>query len=246
MKYRKSLFFIILNISLFCIDLSAKEKTVNWFTFDKPELSAQWGTSIPFSRDLRNPSPSEDLIFAADMRELRMDAGVKYQYNQFDFATHAYYMPTFHNAFQTGLGAAYHFYRYKGVFSENDITLTGRFRWIKGPVFSFENGVGYLFKFASIDAIREHKSYIFNRTYQFDIMCKWQLSQMTDIWCAIKLQDFFDYPLAISPFIKLGFDYAVAPGVLLGTDLTLKYIDMFFSAVYLNECILRFSFKVVL
>ena len=60
----------------------------------------------------------------------------------------------------------------------------------------------------------------------------------------MNLQDYFDYPLAISPFYKIGMDVAVRKELLLGMDYTLKFVDMFYSAVYLNEQVLRFTVKV--
>ena len=164
----------------------------------------------------------------------------------FDFTNNIFYMPTFFNTFQTGLGLTWHYYRYTDCFTENDLILSTRFRLIKGPVFTFENAIGFLFKFASIDAIKQYKPLIFNISYHWYLLCNWKLTQKTNVWCAVNLQDYFDYPLAISPFLKFGMNYTLTPGVIAGADYTLKYIDMFFSAVYLNESVLRFTFKVVL
>ena len=78
--------------------------SVDWLPEGKPKISAQWGTAIPFKRDLRNPSPAEEFIAGADWREFRYDTGIKYQCNQFDLTTRYFYMPTFFDAFQTGFG----------------------------------------------------------------------------------------------------------------------------------------------
>ena len=51
---------------------------------------------------------------------------------------------------------------------------------------------------------------------------------------------------ALSPFAKIGFNIWASPDLNLGFDFTLKFVDMFYSAVYLNENILRFTVKVVL
>lgn len=247
-KSIKAFFLLILISFLFCFSLSAQqtEKNIRWFTPGIPSLSAQWAFSLPFKGDVRNPAPSEDFIVAADFGELRVDSGIKYQFEQLDLTNRVIYMPTFHNAFQAGLGLTWHFYRYINVFTENDVILSARFRWIKGPVFSFENAFGLLFKYAVIDAIKADRSGIFNLSYQVEILCNWKLFQRSDFWFAINLQDYFDYPLAISPFFKLGLDFEATPGLVLGLDYSLKFVDMFYSAVYLNESILRFTFKVVL
>lgn len=244
MKRIVKAFLIFLISSFSAFSLSAEESCIRWFTPGAPDLSAQWGFSIPFKGDLRNPAPSEDFILAADYGELRLKSGIKYQYNQLDLSNTVIYMPTLFNSFQTGFGLNWHFYRYLNEFTENDLTVTTRFRWIKGHVFSFENAAGFLFKFASIDAIKEYKPCVFNLSYQFELLCNWHVLNRADIWCAFNLQDFFDYPLAISPFYKFGFDFTAAPGIVLGLDYTLKFVDMFFSAVYLNESLLRFTFKV--
>lgn len=217
---------------------------VDWLPEGKPKISAQWGTSFPFKKDLRNPSPAEEFIAGADWRELRYDSGIKYQCNQFDYTSRFFYMPTFFDAFQTGFGLTWHFQRYIDVFTENDIVLSTHFRWIKGRIFSCELGPGLLFKFASIDAVRKYQPVLFNLSYSLDLLCRWQLFDSAGLWCGVQLQDYFDYALAISPFIKFGADYSVVPGLIFGIDYTLKYIDMFYSAVYLSESVLRFTAKV--
>lgn len=239
--------FIAVLFFSFCVFLSAQDSgntTISWFTNEMPELSAQWGYSVPFKKDLRQPSAAEDFIIAADFRELRIDTGIKYQFNQLDITNRAVYMPTFNNSFQAGFGLCHHFYRYTKTFTENDIIVSTRFRWIKGPVFLFENAAGFLFKFATIDAVCKNTPCIFNLSYQFELLCKWQLNPSFDFWCAVNLQDYFDYPLAISPFYKIGMNVAVRKELLLGMDYTLKFVDMFYSAVYLNEQVLRFTVKV--
>lgn len=247
MVYKKKyLFFILIIFKFIYFPLTAQENKINFFTDGKPELNAQWGLSFPARRDLRNPSPSEDFIFAADFNELRLDSGIKYQYSQIDFTNRVIYMPTFFNSFQAGLGTTWHYYRYIKEFSENDLIMTARFRWKKGPVFSLENAFGFLFKFTSIDAIKEYESVIYNFSYQQELLCNWHLFNTANLWIALNLQDYFDYPLAISPFFKFGFNYETKQNTVLGLDFIMKFVDMFFSAVYLNEAILRFSFKVVL
>lgn len=242
-KKSLSVFFLF---SFLLISLAAQEKRINFFTPGKPEISAQWGLSFPARRDLRNPTPSEDFILAADFHELRLDSGIKYQANQLDLTNRIIYMPTFHKSFQAGFGFYWHYYRYFDEFTEQDLTVTSRFRWIKGPVFSFEHAIGLLFKYASIDAINEFKPMIYNFSYQNEFLFNWHILNCTNIWCALNLQDYFDYPLAISPFLKFGVNYEAREDAVLGVDFTLKFVDAFFSAIYLNEAILRFTVKVVI
>ena len=241
----KKSFIVLIIFSFLLISLSAQEN-IKFFTPGMPVLSAQWGLSFPAKRDLRNPSPAEDFIIAADFHELRADSGIKYQANQLDLTNRVIYMPTFCNAFQAGFGFCWHLYRYFDEFTENDLTVTTRFRWIKGPVFSFEQSIGLLFKYAAVDAINEFKPLIYNFSYQHELFFNWHLFNCTDFWMALNLQDYFDYPLAISPFLKFGVNYAARQDAILGVDFTLKFIDMFFSAVYLNEAVLRLTCKVVI
>ena len=236
-------FLVILISSLFSFSLSAD---INWFTKDVPSINAEWGYSFLTRRDLRNQTPAEDFSLGFDFKELRYDTGIKYQADQLDFTNRIIYMPTLNNAFQAGCGFVWHFYRYFDEFTENDLVFNARFRWIKGPVFTFENSAGVLFKFAAIDAIQEKAPVIFNFTYTWELLCNWHLFNRTDFWCALNLHEFYDYPLAISPFLKFGFDFEAAPDIFLGVDYTLKFVDMFFSAVYLNESLLRFTFKVAI
>ena len=221
-------------------------KKIIWFPTVEPEISLTWGTKIPFRRDLRSPAPSEELIFSYDAKEFRFDGGLQYQANQFDFTSHFFYMPTFYNTFQAGIGVNFHFYRYFKEFSEYDLIGTLRFRWIRGPVFSLDWGAGYLYKIASIDAVSSYTPRIYNLSYNFDLILKWKIGSAFAFWCGLKLQDYFDYALAISPFYKVGFDIKCNSNMTFGLDCTLKYIDMFFSAVYLNEANLRLTCKVAI
>ena len=256
---------IILFSSLFCASLSAeplddikefleldqeedikKKKKVVWFPEAQGQHTITWALAAPMRRDLRSTSPAEQLILSYDARELRFDAGLQYQANQYDFATHLYYMPTIHDICQVGIGINYHYYRYFNEFSERDVIGTLRFRWIKGPVFSFEVGAGYLYKVASIEAVREYTPNIYNFSYNFDFISSWQFTSSFDFWGGLKLQDYFDYPLALSPILKMGMDFKCNPNLTFGFDGSLKFIDMFFSAVYLNETKLRLLCKVAI
>ena len=220
-------------------------KKIVWFHTIEPEHSITWAQSIPLKKDLRANSPAEQMIFAYDAKEIRVDAGFQYQSNQFDFATHIFYMPTFYNTFQAGIGINYHLYRYFNEFSENDFIESLRFRWIRNPVFSFEVGAGYVYKIASIDAVKAYTKRIYNFSYHFDLLLNWKIKQVSNLWFILTLQDYFDYPLAISPFYKLGFDVKCGSDLILGTDFSLKFVDMFFSAVYLNQSVVRVFCKVV-
>lgn len=248
-------FVIIIFAFFFCFSLNAKEASdeasenqscICWFSKDKHNFSIQAACALPLKGDVRNPAPAEELIFAADFDQLRFDSGLKLQSEQLDLTNRLFYMPTFFNSFQTGLGINWHFYRYIDTFTENDLTLLLGFRWFKGPVFTFENAAGLLFKFTSIDAVKEYRPLFFNLSYQLEFLFNWYLLDCMNLWVNVKLQDYFDYPLALSPFAKFGFNIWASPELNLGFDFTLKFVDMFYSAVYLNENILRFTVKVVL
>ena len=264
MTKRFFVFIIFLSLSLFSMDLTAEplddlkefleidedadvpaSKKIVWFHTVDPEHSITWAQSIPIKKDLRANSPAEQIIFAYDAKEIRLDAGFQYQADQFDFATHLFYMPTFYDTFQAGIGINYHLYRYFDEFSESDFIESLRFRWIRGSVFSLECGAGYIYKIASIDAVKSYTNRIYSFSYHFDLLVNWKIKQVFDLWFSLKLQDYFDYPLAISPFYKFGFDVKCAPNLVLGADYSLKYVDMFFSAVYLNQSVARFFCKVV-
>lgn len=245
MKKRMREKLLIIFFILFpTLSLNAQSKNINFFTAKMPKLSLQGAISVPFDKDFRNPSISSDFILAADFKELRCDSGIKVQNQQLDITNRLFYMPTFFDVFQLGLGINHHFYRFSGLFSENDLILSTRFKLISDPVFSLEAAPGVMFKYASVDAVKQYKPYIFNFTYHFSILCNWNILNKANIWCALNMQDYFDYPLAISLFQKIGADYTITPGIVVGVDYTLKFIDVFFSAVYLNESLLRFSFKV--
>ena len=89
---RKNLLFVFLALFI-CTPLSAL-----------PAMSAQFGYSFPFAKDLRMSSPAEDFIVAADFGDLEVDSGLQYQAEQLDITSRVFFMPTFFNAFQAGFG----------------------------------------------------------------------------------------------------------------------------------------------
>ena len=242
---KKHLFACFVLIYVFiCPAVFASE--IKWFTPERPEIVTSFAVGFPYAEDLRVDSNPAEIKVTADMQELYMDAGIAVSGVKFDFATHASYMPLFFNRFRAGLALNYHFYRYSDIFYENDYILAARFKWCKGPVFSVDCGIGLFMKFAVIDILQEYVPYLFDGSYVLDVCFNWKITSWASCFFSLSSTDYFDYPLIGTPFIKFGADFRILPVFGLGVDLTLKYVDMITSAVYLNESILRVAFKVIL
>ncbi len=239
---KKNYLFTIL-ISMFLTTAGFSE-TVHWFTNEKPEIEFSISPCFSFKRDLRNDTIFLETYTASDFKELFMDCGLSLQSEKFDFTTRVHYMPLFLECFQAGIGIDYHFYRFFGTFSENDLLLSLRFKWCRTDFFNLELDGGFLFKFTSIDLMHSYKSSLNTPSYFLELAMSWQFTPLFDFYCSVKSIDYFDYPLLGTPFFKAGFDYQFAENLKLNADLTLKFVDMITSAVYLSECIFRTGVKV--
>ena len=239
----KKRFLIAILISIFFTAAGFSEK-VHWFTPGKPELEFSVTPCFSFKRDLRNDAIFIETNASADFKELFLDSGLSLQSQKFDFTTRAHYMPLFLDIFQAGIGVDYHFYRFFGVFSENDLLLSLRFKWCRTDFFNLEFDGGFLFKFTTIDLMSSYKSSLNTPSYFLELSMSWQFTPIFDLYCSVKSIDYFDYPLLGTPFFKVGCDYQFAENLKLNAELTLKYVDMITSAVYLSECIFRTGVKV--
>lgn len=238
---KRFLFAILIFIFFMAAGFS---ETVHWFTPGKPELEFSVSPCISFKRDLRNDVMFIESYASADFKELFLDSGLSLQSEKFDFTTRAHYMPLFLDIFRAGIGVDYHFYRYFGVFSENDLLLSLRLKWCRTDFFNLEFDGGFLFKFTSIDLMSSYKSSLNTPSYFLEVSMNWQFTPLFDFYCSVKSIDYFDYPLLGTPFFKVGCDYQFAENLKLNADLTLKFVDMITSAVYLSECIFRTGVKV--
>lgn len=220
-----------------------KSSEIIWFTPEKPVVSTDFIIPITFKRDLKTDYVGFENRTKVDFKELICDAGLSFQSNRFDLSTNVSYMPLFLNSFRAGVKAGYHLYRYFNVFTENDILLSARFRWCKRELFNWEFGGGLLFKFSDIDAMRPYRSAMFYLSYFLELSLEWYLSPKFDLYGTVKSIDYFDLTMLGTPFFKSGFNYMFADNLKLNMELTLKFIDMITSAVYLSECVFRTSVR---
>lgn len=233
---------------LFCREKSAEKSSkfpVNFFSTENPEYVFSAGFGLPYTKDLRMEENPAEFKFSTDFTELYADSGVCFTGNKFDFATHAKYMPTFFDWFRAGFGFTWHYYKYSDIFYENDLIFTHNFTWCKGPVFSFDFEIGFLLKWAVIESVKAFKPYIFTDTYVLGFGFNWKVFDWLKFYLSVKSVDFFDYPNIGTPYFKFGADFRFLQNFGASIDFTLKYVDMFASAVYLSESVTRVSFKVV-
>ena len=221
-----------------------KASQIVWFTPGKPVVSSDFIIPISFKRDLKTDYFGFENRTKIDFKELICDTGLSFQSNRFDLSTNVSYMPLFLNSFRAGVKAGYHLYRYFNVFFEHDLLFSARFRWCKHELFNWEFGGGLLLKFTDIEAMRPYRPAMFYLSYFLELSLEWCLSPKFDLYGNLKSIDYFDCTMLGTPYFQSGFNYLFADNLKLNMELTLKFIDMITSAVYLSECVFRTSVRV--
>ena len=221
----------------------SKASKIVWFTPEKPVVSTDFIIPFSFKRDLKTDYVGFENRTKVDFKELICDAGLSFQSSRIDFSTNVAYMPLFLNCFRAGVKTGYHLYRYTNVFTEHDILLSARFRWCKRELFNWEFGGGLLWKITDIELMRPYRPPLFNLSYFLELSMNWCLSPKFDLYGNIKSIDYFDLTMLGTPYFQSGFNYMFADNLKLNMELTLKFIDMITSAVYLSECVLRTSVR---
>ena len=241
MKARKFftgiLFYCIFTISIF-------GQAVNFISTEKPELSISFTLADSLRWDLRTEPVMFENYFSADFKELRADCGFSLQNSKIDFTSGVSYLPTFFGWFRSGFGFRHHIYRYIGSFTENDLLLSACLEWCKTDFLNAELAGGFALKFASIDAIKDVKPVVFNACPFLELKANFIITPKLNVYTSFASFDYFDYPLFATPFFKTGLGYRFDENCIIDCSVTLKFVDMITSAVYLNDCILRTSLKV--
>ena len=238
----KKKFFLIIGFLVFIT--AGFSESIHWFTPGRPEIQTSFIIPASLKCDLQNEVLGLENYTSFDFKELYLDCGFSMQAEKFNFTTGVYYMPLFLEKFRLGIGLNYHLYRYFETFTENDIVPSIRFRWCRTDFFNLDFDCGFIYKIADIDAMHNYKSSLNDFSYFLELFMRWQFTPTFDFYFSLKSIDYFDYPLLGTPFFKTGFDYEFTEGAKLNIDLTLKFVDMITSAVYLSECILRTGVKV--
>ena len=241
MKARK-FFTGILCYCIFTISLFGQ--AVNFITTEKADFSISFTLADSFRRDLRTEPVMFENYFSADFKELKADCGLAMQDSKIDFTSGVTYLPTFFGWFRGGLGFRQHLYRYINTFTENDLFFSACLEWCKTDFFNAELAGGLALKFTSIDAIKDVKPVVFNFCPFLEIKAKFIMTPKFNVYTSFASYDYFDYPLFATPFFKTGLGYRFDENCAIDCSLTLKFVDMITSAVYLNDCILRTSLKV--
>ena len=241
MKIRKLfaclLFYCVFSISLF-------SEAVSFFTSSKPDLSASYTLAHSLRNDLRTEPFMFENTFRADFKELRIDCGFSVQNSKIDFTSGIDYLPKFFGFFRGGFGFRHHVYRYVGKFTENDLFLSACLEWCKTDFFTAELAGGAAFKFAAIDALQEVKPVIFNCCPFLEVKANFLITPELNAYASFASYDYFDYPLFATPYFKTGLGYRFDKSCAIDCSVTLKFVDMITSAVYLNDCIIRTALKV--
>lgn len=229
--------FLFISVFSFC-------QAVVLFTPEKPEITASFELAGALKQDMRSAPVRFDQNISVDLKELRFDSGIAFQDSRFDFTNKIDYIPLFINRFRLGFGITYHFYRYYNVFSENDFLFATRFRWCSTDFFTMDLALGMQMKIASIDSITAYKGFITNICFFLDYTARWNFTEKFTGYAALSTVDFYDYPLFGTIFFKGGISYKIRKNFGLDASLSFKFIDMYISAVSLNQCILQAGVKV--
>ena len=241
MLSKKNLLFILCflfaAVPLFC-------QKVNFFTFEKPEITANFSITENFVPELCTDTVITDNYISFDFTELYFDCGTAFQSDRFDYTSHINYMPVFRQKYSAGLGFFHHLMRYYDTFTENDLGITTRFYWNPNAMFNLELAPGFMFKLSSIDSLKSTKPVIFNCGFILAALVRLNLTQDFGLYFSISSLDFFDVPLFGTPFLKTGFSYRFTDDFGFDFSVTCKFFDMVVSAVMLNQCAVKATVKV--
>lgn len=228
---------------LILISAAGFSNVINLFTSENPVNTLDFSMVTVPKHDVSHSDFFIESIVRSDFKELTMDAGCSLQGHRFDFTTSASYMPTFFNYIQAGLGINYHFYRYFQIFSENDFIISGDIKTCRNRIFDCEIGAGFALKYAVIDSIQKFVPGFLDYSLWLGFRADWKFTPNFDFYFSVKTTDYFDYPLLGTPFFKLGTNWRLLENFALNTELTIKMVDIITSAVYINECAFRTTFR---
>lgn len=220
-------------------------EVVNFFT-PQPQWSFITGLSLENGKDFAQNTAAVDFSAFCNMKELKMNGGLKFQPSQFDFTTEAIYAPTFFNCVNFGVNTLLHTNYYHDIYVEVD--------WLVGPYISYHTAKKfdcmlnfcYFSKNARIFAIEDKVPWLKNDTIAFKTEFNYRPADWVDVFLAVSSYTQYRYMLFFAPDFKVGAEFNILPVFAIGTQVEVQYIDMFTLSSNLNSIDLRIYSRISL
>ena len=140
-----------------------------------------------------------------------------------------------------GIGALYHFQRYKDISSEHDYIFNTTFRYQSksGTTISFYGG--YAGKATKIDALPSSVAWIYDDYPEAGMLIDKIWQNGFEIYFHHTLNDLYRYPWFCSPQYKLGAAINLDSGLRYSGDTALRIADGYAASPYIDSLILKLS-----
>ncbi|MBQ8679776.1 MAG: hypothetical protein IJ530_08420 [Treponema sp.] len=174
-------------------------------------------------------------------------AGIQNYEDVFDFTiAGTAWLPCVNWDFETarivlGCGALYHFQRFRNVSSEHDYMFSSNFSYRSDSGFSITFWGGYCGKSTQIDALKEYVPFIHDHYPYAGIIIDKVFSNGFEIYFRHSTHDFYRYPVFCSPSYSLGAAINLESGLRFGGDASIRIIDGYTTAPYVDSLILRMT-----
>lgn len=140
-----------------------------------------------------------------------------------------------------GCGGLYHFQRYKDISSEHDYMFTTNFRYHSNSGFTISFWGGYSGKSTRIDELAEYVPLIHDHYPAAGMVIDKIFSNGFEIYFRHATHDFYRYPVFCSPSYTIGGAINLDSGLRFGGEASLRIIDGYTTAPYVDSLILRMT-----
>lgn len=140
-----------------------------------------------------------------------------------------------------GIGALYHFQRYKDISSEHDYMLDSCFRYQSYTGFTLTFRGGYSFKTTRLDELADYVPLLHDHYPVAGIKIEKIFSNGFEIYYEHSTHDFYRYPIFCTPQYTLGAAINLDSGLRFAGETELRFTDQYTTAPYLEGLILRMT-----
>ncbi len=173
--------------------------------------------------------------------------GCQWHENVFDFTVEGEVWCPFTNWYfdtariSVGMGGIYHYQRYTNISHEHDYIIDSTFRYCTESNFMISFKAGYAGKRTRVYALEKYFPDIYDRYFEaiFHLDKVW--SNGFEIYWEHGLHDMYRYPLFCSPHYMLGAAVNLDGGLRIAADLSIRIVDGYTTAPYIDNSIFKIS-----
>lgn len=230
--------------AVFLTVFSSAFSQVVFFTPEK-NISVQGTLAIENGTGFEPYRAAGQWLFALDMNQLYVSAGMQGTPATFDITTNAVYAPTFWNHVDMGVTGTYHFMHYTDMYNEYDVLAGLFFRYHDSHNFSTSLTMEYFRKCSRIFAIENFIPYLTNNSMAVQMDWRWKPLSCLDVYFGGGSYSYFRYMLFFAPDLYCGACFSAGKIISVGTELSLRFTDTFTLSSYFDSAELRMYTKAV-